>query len=161
MVHEGVDQGAVRVAGGGVDHHAHGLVHHDHVPVLVDNVQGNILGENFHRRRVGDEHRQLVSQVQPVVFLQGLALPEDVASLQQLLGGGAGEIIQGLGQKLIRPLAGDLHSEGNHHALAAPLSPRMKKSTWTHRSTPPTTTPMSATLNTAKFMKVVANMSVT
>ena len=44
VVEQGVDQGAVRMAGGGVDHHAHGLVHHDHVFVLVYHVQGDVLG---------------------------------------------------------------------------------------------------------------------
>ena len=34
VVEQGVDQRAVAVAGGGVDHHAHRLVHHDHVLVL-------------------------------------------------------------------------------------------------------------------------------
>ena len=42
---QGVHQGPVRVAGGGVHHQASGLVHHDHVAVLIDHVQRNVLGE--------------------------------------------------------------------------------------------------------------------
>ena len=33
------------MAGGGVYHHPHGLVDHHHVVVLVDDVQGDVLGD--------------------------------------------------------------------------------------------------------------------
>ena len=36
---QGVDQGAVWVAGRGMDHHPLGLVDHQQVPVLIDDVQ--------------------------------------------------------------------------------------------------------------------------
>ena len=44
VVEQGVHQGAVRVAGGRVDHQPLGLVHHDDVSVLVHHVQGDVLG---------------------------------------------------------------------------------------------------------------------
>ena len=51
VVQQGVDQRAVRMTGAGVDHHARGLVHHDHVLVLVHDAQGQILGDGVDRRR--------------------------------------------------------------------------------------------------------------
>jgi hypothetical protein len=48
-VRQGVDQGAVGMAGRGVDHQAHGLGDHQQVGVLVDHVQGDVLGRGGQR----------------------------------------------------------------------------------------------------------------
>ena len=94
VVEQGVDQGAVGVARGGVDHQPHGLVHHDDVPVLVHHVQGDFLGQDLHRGGVGDAEGEHVPGLEAVVLLQGLAPPQDPALLQQLLGRRAGELRQ-------------------------------------------------------------------
>ena len=158
VVEQGVDQGAVGVAGGGVDHQAHGLVDHDDILVLEDHVQGDVLGDGLQGHRVGDDHGDLIPDVQPLVFLQGLVLPVDPPLLQELLGGGPGQVGEDLGQEEVRPLAVLLGGEVDGHGLAS-FSP--VKRTVSTSSTPPMTTPMSATLKTGKCMKVVSNISVT
>ena len=57
VVEQGVDQGAVRVAGGRMDHQARGLVDHDDVVVLVDHVQGDVLGGAGPSRGAGGRPR--------------------------------------------------------------------------------------------------------
>ena len=97
VVKQGVDQGAVGVAGGGVDHQPHGLVDDDDVLVLEDHVQGNVLGLCLQRHRVWDHHGDLVPDLQPLVLFQGLALQVHPPLLHELLGGGAGQLRQDLG----------------------------------------------------------------
>ena len=83
-----VDQGAVGVAGGGVDHHAHRLIDLDHVLILIDHLQGDVLGQELHWGGVGNAHGDLVPRLQPVILFQGPALAEDMALLQEFLGRG-------------------------------------------------------------------------
>ena len=73
MVEQGVDQRAVRVAGGRMDHQPLGLVHHDHVAVLVHHIQGDVLGRHVHRLRVRQGNGHGLSPAQAVVFRQGLS----------------------------------------------------------------------------------------
>ena len=75
VVEQGVDQGAVGVARGGVDHQPHGLVHHDDVPVLVHHVQGDFLGQDLHRGGVGDAEGEHVPGLEAVVLLHGPCPP--------------------------------------------------------------------------------------
>ena len=117
------------MAGGRVDHHPHGLVHHDDILVLVDHIQGDVLGEDLHLRGVGDEDGDLVPLLELVVLFQGLAAPEDMTGLQKLLGGGPGEVIQGLGQELVSPDPILLGNEGDVHVSSSFVSSFMVSST--------------------------------
>lgn len=47
VVQQGVDQRAVRMARRRMHHHAHGLIHHDDVLILVDHVQRDILRDGL------------------------------------------------------------------------------------------------------------------
>ena len=126
VVEQGVDQGAVRVSGGGVDHQAHRLVDHDHVSVLIDHVQGNILGHHIQRLRVREGDFQLLSGAQTVIFPQGLTPQGDHSLLQQLLGGRPGQVREASGQKGVGafplPVSGERY--GRHGASPwAPACP--------------------------------------
>ena len=54
VVQQGVDQGPGAGPRRRVDHHAHGLVDHQHIPVLIDDVQGNGLGLHLVGLGLGD-----------------------------------------------------------------------------------------------------------
>ena len=83
---QGVDEGAVEVAEGGVDDHAGGLVDHDEVVVLIDDVDGDVLGEERERtRRVRQQDADDVVGVDAVVLLLGLAVDDDAAGARGLL----------------------------------------------------------------------------
>ena len=116
VVEQGVDQGPVRVAGGGVDHHAHRFVHHDHIAVLVHHVQRDVLGEDVHRLRLREDHLNDLPGGGLFALFQGTASAGHRPLLQQPLGGGAGEPLHTAGQKGVQPLAPRLRGEdeGGH-----------------------------------------------
>ena len=113
---QGVDQGPVRVSRGGVDHHPHRLVHHNEVAVLIDHVQGDILGDQVHRLRVGEGEGQHAARGGAVLFSQRDSLQGDRAPLQQPLGGGAGQLGDQPGDEGVRPLPLPLsgQAQGGH-----------------------------------------------
>ena len=92
------------MAGGGVDHQAHRLVDGDDVVVLIDDVQGDVLGHHVDGGGVGQHQHQLVPGIGLVVLLYRLAVEGDRPLLQQLLGRRAGELGQLPGQELVGPL---------------------------------------------------------
>lgn len=47
VVEEGIDEGAIGVAGGGMDDHAGGFVDDDEVWVFEEDFEGDVLGEDF------------------------------------------------------------------------------------------------------------------
>ena len=114
------------MAGGGVDHHAHRLVHHDHVAVLIHHIQGDVLGEDVHRLRLREDHLNDLPGGGLFALFQGAASAGHRPLLQQPLGGGAGEPLHAAGQKGVQPLAPRLRGEdeGGHacSSLGAPVS---------------------------------------
>ena len=58
MGQQGVDQGAVGIAGRRMNDHALGLVDHEQVAVLIDDVQRDILGPGL----IGNGRRHLHEQ---------------------------------------------------------------------------------------------------
>ena len=87
VIEQGVDQRAVGVAGGGVDHQTHRLIDHDHVAVLIDHVQRDVLGTDVHRHRLGPVQADLVAGGGLIVLFHRRAVDADPALLQQPLGG--------------------------------------------------------------------------
>ena len=100
------------MSGGGVDHHAHRLIYHDHIPVLVHHVQRDVLGEDVHRLGVGEENLHHIAGGGAVILFQRFPAAGHRPVLQQALGGGAGQPLHAAGQKGVQPLAGLLDGEG-------------------------------------------------
>ena len=71
---QGVDQRAVLVAGCGVHHHALGLVDHQQMGVLVDDLQRNILRHGLDGLRVRDLQQHGVPCLELQAFGHGLAV---------------------------------------------------------------------------------------
>ena len=86
VVEQGVDQGPVRVPRRRVDHHPHRLIDHDDVLVLIDHIQGDVLGNQVDGLRVGED------RLQRLAFLAcgiALILPRPLwANAAGLLAGG-------------------------------------------------------------------------
>jgi len=91
VVEQGVDQGAVRVAGGRMDHQARGLVDHDDVVVLVDHVQGDVLGGQGRLAELGNVHGDRLTAGEAGAFSGGLAVDTDAALGDQAGGLGTGQ----------------------------------------------------------------------
>ena len=108
VVEQGVDQRAVRVAGGRVDHQALGLVHHDDILILVDDVQRDVLGHHVHRFRVRQRDAHGLVPLEAGVFRGGTAAAGNLALLQQPGGGGAAHALQLSRQPRVQPGAGVL-----------------------------------------------------
>ena len=53
VLEQRVDHGAVRISGGGVHHHARGLVNHGQIIVLIEYIQRDVLRLHARRRGVG------------------------------------------------------------------------------------------------------------
>ena len=104
VMQQGVDQGPVRVARRRVDHHAHGLVHHDHVPVLIHHVQRDVLGPGLRLLRLRQRHLQHLSRLDPQVLRHRAAPVRNASLLQKPGGGGPGQPLQPPGQQAVRPL---------------------------------------------------------
>ena len=78
MIGECVDECAGEVAHGRVYHHTGDFVDHYYVIVLIDDVDGNVLGHNLiDIGRVWEEHRDKVSGLDIVAGLAGRAVDED------------------------------------------------------------------------------------
>ena len=124
VVEQGVDQGPVGVARGGMHHQALGLVEDDDVLVLVDHVQGDVLGEELRLLRLRQGHRQGLAAPETVVLGQGFAAAGDLPVLQEAGGGGAGQVLPLVCQPGIDPPAGGLrrHGEGQGAHGRPPLS---------------------------------------
>ena len=62
------------MARSGVYYHAHGLVDHHHVVVLIDDVQGDVLGNEVNILGLGRGHQQGVPRLEGGVLFHGLAV---------------------------------------------------------------------------------------
>ena len=122
VVEQGVDQGAGPVSRRRMDHQALGLVDDQQVAILIDDVQGNILGLQGHGLGLRQVQGQHVPGLELVVFPQRAALPQDPALLQQPLGRGAGQIRRQPGQGGVGPFAGAVSRQ--HHGRYPPWDGR-------------------------------------
>ena len=110
VVQYGVDHRAVRIAGCGMHHHALGLVDDQHIAVLVDNVQGDVLGHGVDGLRVGQADLQCLAAGDLVILFHRPAVQQHPLFFCQPLGGGAGQLLHPVGQKLVQAAAPVLSS---------------------------------------------------
>ena len=103
VVQQGIDQGAVRVPRGRVDHHAHGLIHHDHIRVLVDHLQGNVLGPGLRLLRLGKGHGDRFTAGEARTFPGGLTVYGDKAALNEPGRCRTGQVREPGGQEGVQP----------------------------------------------------------
>ena len=128
-VEQGVDQGAVRVTGGGVYHHAHRFVDHDDILILIDHIQRDVLGQNLHRFRFRQLDGHGIACRKLGVFLRRLPVHRHQSLFQQLLCAAAGEGLHRLGKELVGTLSGLFHRQGElTHFFRLP---RISRFPWT------------------------------
>ena len=75
---EGIDEGAVGVAGGGVDDHAVGFIENDEVLVFVEDVEGDVLRDEFEGDGFGDGDADEVAGIEGLFGFGGAVVDEDV-----------------------------------------------------------------------------------
>ena len=102
VVEQGIHDGAVRVAGGGMHHHAAFLVDDDHVFILIQDVQRNVLGPGLRRFRLRDVDGDGVSAADGSFGFGGGTVDLYVPAFDQGLDSGAGEFRQVGGQVLVQ-----------------------------------------------------------
>ena len=158
-IEQAVDQGIVLVPRRGVDHQALGLVDHQHILVLIHDVQGDLLRFNVHGLGFRDGDGQGVAHIQSVIFLAGAAVARHMAPLHQLLGGAAAHVRQAPGQERVQPLPGGIG--GEDHLASSFQNFLLNSSRLTISAAQPQVMKQSATLNTGKSMKSTRIMSTT
>ena len=159
VVQQGVDQGAVWVPWRGVDHHALGFIHHQQVPVLVDDVQGEVLGLHFQGGGIGQQHGHLLPQGELGAFGKGLPAAGHAAFGDEGLQGRPGKLRQLPGEELVQPLALLPHRQADFpaHGFSSGVFPwawrsgggdfcSAKNRKWSTSSTAPTVMQQSAKL---------------
>ena len=113
VIGQGIDQCPRIVAMPGMDDEARGLIDHQEVFVLVDDVQRDILGDDLQlTARTAQLERDDLEGLNAVVGLDGAVADEDIAALQRLLDAAAGGVGHARGEELIDaqqllPLVGD------------------------------------------------------
>ena len=108
---QGVHQSPVWMSGGGVDHHAHRLIHYDHIFVLVHHVQRDVLG----RTSTGSGSGRRTSTTSPAAgrsFFSTLSRGRSPPRPPAGAGRRSGSAPPRCGPKGVQPLAGLLDGEG-------------------------------------------------
>lgn len=90
VMEEGVDEGAVGVAGGGVDDEAGGFVDDEDVAVLIEDFDGDVLGDDFDGGGVGDGEGDEVAGADDGAGLGGFGVEAAVVGFDEVLEAGAG-----------------------------------------------------------------------
>ncbi len=101
VIKQGIYQGPGVMPCRRVDHHALGLVHHNHVPVLIEDVQGDIFRQDVRCHRFRQEKGYLVICLHQITALHRPAIDLHGAFLDHLLDKGARQRIDKPGQELI------------------------------------------------------------
>ena len=91
MKEQCVDERAARDARARVDRHAARLVDDGDVLVLIDDIDGNVLGLRLDGHGCGDVHRDKAPRLQDMPRLDGDAVRKDVPLVRQFFDGGAGQ----------------------------------------------------------------------
>ena len=85
-----------------MDHHPRGLVDDEHVVILVSDVQGNVLRQDFHAAPLVRHHElDDVAGADDGVGLRGLVVHEDIAQLDGLLDAVAGGVLLVRGDEFV------------------------------------------------------------
>ena len=111
MGDKGVDQGPVRIAGGGMDNQTGWFVDHNQVVVLVNDIEWDILSHRRGRNGGRDFNFVMLARFDPVigVFYRDVAASRDLchaAFIDQLAQTGAAHVGAGAGQVTVQPLSG-------------------------------------------------------
>ena len=102
VIGQGIDQRPRIVAMPRMDDEARGLIDHQEVFVLVDDVQGDILWDDLQlAARTAQLERDDLEGLDAVVGLDGAIPDEDIASLQRLLDAAAGGVGHARGEELV------------------------------------------------------------
>ena len=112
MGDQGIDQSAIRIAGGGMNHQSRGLFDHDEVLVLIDHIEWNILAARARFRCRGDKDLKNVTPFDPVIgVFYRRTIAGDAAFAQQLLDAGPGQVTKRTGQDTVKtmPRLGRVH----------------------------------------------------
>ena len=88
---QGVDQGAVRVAGSRVDDHPFGLVDHQKVRILIDDVQRDLLRHSLNGLCIGDLQQDDIPCLELQALGRSLTVAEHMALRHKALQGAAGK----------------------------------------------------------------------
>ena len=116
MIQQGIDQRAVLVAGGGVYHHALGLVQHGDVCILIHDAQRQRLGTHLGLPHVGEGCFQHVPGLYRGLFGGRTTVDGDSPFPDQSLGSGTGERGKD-GEGHIQPCPGLLRRDGEGHGV--------------------------------------------
>ena len=106
MIHQRVDQSAGIIAGRRVDDHALRLIDDEKMVVLIDDIEGDVLGSDIDGTRRVDDHADSVSGSQSGAFLRGSIPYRDLAVLDQLGDRGAAEVVDAIAEVFIQTDAG-------------------------------------------------------
>ena len=98
MMQERVDQRARGRARSGVDGHACGFVHHDHVFILIEDFEREGFGRRGERRAREDFHFNRFTCGDAMRALRGSTMDADMASSDELLDARAAEVGQLVGE---------------------------------------------------------------
>ena len=104
VIEQGVDERAVLVPGGRVDDEALRLIDDEHVLVLIDNVERDILCSGLHGPRLRQGDGVDGSGLRARIFPHGRAAAGHAALSEQALHGAAGQLRQAARQK-------DIHAQ--------------------------------------------------
>ena len=103
VVEQGVNQGAVRVARGRVDHQPSRLVHHNYVLVLIHHIQGDVLGQGLGWLRVRQLRLHQLPALQAAALGGGPSRHRHPAGFDEPRRGGAGQLRDAAGQEAVQP----------------------------------------------------------
>ena len=81
MIHQSIHQGPCIMSGGRMDHHPLGFVHHNHILVLIKDIQGNVFRKNFRLDGIRYLKHCLIAFHDPVAGFDGLSIDENLAGL--------------------------------------------------------------------------------
>ena len=108
VVHQSVYKRARIMPGRRMDHHALGLIHQDHIAVLIKDIQGDVFSQDLRLPRLRHLKGQPVAFRHPVTGLYRTAVCKNAAGFHELLEKGTGIFLTLLRQKFIDPVAGGL-----------------------------------------------------
>ena len=116
VVEQGIDQGAIVIAHGGVHDHAWFFIDDDHVVILEKNLQRNFLGDRLRRHSLGDQHRDAITELDGISRLNSLVVAQNEFLADQFLNPRAREIAKTTGQPGIDAFRAWLIDRENHEA---------------------------------------------
>ena len=122
IVHQRVDQRTVLMTGSRMHHHAARLVDNNHIAVLKNDIQRNILRRKLCVLDLGGRKLNNIARNAFVVFLNGFAVYADLAAVKQLLRRGACKFRNTARKESVDALAALLHGKFYNIIHQSPLN---------------------------------------